>query len=290
MESLTKTQDRDAKRSKTESETELPQDNEEIRTLKEQYESLISKKKSLQRELENVMPQRLASSLMQEVTGGKLPDYTTSALQREVLVRAVKTAEKRKHEDILWAYRLAGLSAKVEGTTAMLTIETSRSGQYFEPFYLELKFADKIHIGHHTVPYFIPLKSIASSHLNSNAKLFVSTVHRHLNAYVSRRQQAYDTQQQHKDWISGRVDASYAVDYVHFTLKPIGALEEPLEVRLLYTDLKSSLPEVVKITPKDAQTVHAGVKRWCRQQKVTFKEQQLPEAVTILILSLTGTN
>lgn len=58
----------------------------------------------------------------------------------------VITSVTQQHEDILWAYRLAGLSAKVEGTTAMLTIETSRSGQYFEPFYLELKFADKIHV------------------------------------------------------------------------------------------------------------------------------------------------
>ena len=85
----------------------------------------------------------------------------------QILVRASKMIERQKvvqyissfsfwshdfyplvsqHDDILWAYRLTGLSAKVERTSVRLTIETSHGGQYFEPFYVELKFSDKIHV------------------------------------------------------------------------------------------------------------------------------------------------
>lgn len=104
---------------------------------------------------------------------------------------------------------------------------------------------------------------------------------------MGRRQQAYDTQQKHKDKIVGQMDSSYAVDYIRFTLKPMGDFQE-LVVLLLYSDLEATLPDKVKISPEDVREVPSGIRRWCRQQKILFKEQPLPEALHRLITSSTN--
>jgi hypothetical protein len=61
-----------AKRLKLDSQSETIDETTDAAALKQEYERLRSKKKSLQRELECAMPDRLANTLISEVIGGML--------------------------------------------------------------------------------------------------------------------------------------------------------------------------------------------------------------------------
>ena len=84
---------------------------------------------------------------------------------------------KRKHIRICW--------------------DTFNEGQYCKPYYMEVETRGGkeggLSITHHSVPYFVPLDEL-SEDLNKDIAVFVQRVRDYLNAYVCRRQQAFQLQ------------------------------------------------------------------------------------------------
>ena len=78
--------------------------------------------------------------------------------------------------------------------------DSYHKGQYYEPYYMELQSSNKpnggsnnLTIAHHSLPYFVPLEELKEG-LNKDLPEFIGNVRLYLNAFVCRRQQAFELQ------------------------------------------------------------------------------------------------
>ena len=55
------------------------------------------------------------------------------------------------------------------------------------------------------------------------------------------------TQQAFVDVLLGPIQTSFAIDYVYFVIKPSVESPQPATVRLVYSDLKATLPDKVSV-------------------------------------------
>ncbi|XP_065830959.1 centromere protein O-like isoform X2 [Oscarella lobularis] len=226
------------------------------------------------------------------------PDDLTRREAREIWDFACDLIKKRRVDDVWDAYRMTGTSIQVvDKETVRLEITTAYDGQYFESFYVELVFGRKrIRVGRHTIPYFVPFHTIIDQYLNSSIKLFVSTLSTYLNAYVNRRQQAYVTQQAFVDVLLGPIQTSFAIDYVYFVIKPSVESPQPATVRLVYSDLKATLPDKVSVVREglsDDEMERKAARKWCKQRRDLLKRDALPVAmkeVTLFIHSFNSSS
>ncbi|XP_015754730.1 PREDICTED: centromere protein O-like [Acropora digitifera] len=123
--------------------------------------------------------------------------------------------------DLCDAYRLTGISiASQEDSSTCFRCDTFFNARYHEPYYIEVDLEDSnLKIHKHTVPFFIPIDSIAQNYLNTDIKKFFMVLSEHLNAFVARREQVQLCQENHKDRLQNGISCSPAHDYVHFKTK-----------------------------------------------------------------------
>ena len=85
-----------------------------------------------------------------------------------------KQQKKREANAINHAYRLAGRSTFALGEEGLLGVclETSTGGKFFEPYYVILRL-EPMSVHKHTLPYFVPVDSIAKKHIENSVSDFL---------------------------------------------------------------------------------------------------------------------
>jgi hypothetical protein len=86
-----------------------------------------------------------------------------------------KQQKLREANAINHAYRLAGRSTFAVGEEGLLGVclETSTGGKFFESYYVILRLEPVVSVHKHTMPYFVPVDSIAKKHIENSVSDFL---------------------------------------------------------------------------------------------------------------------
>ncbi|XP_070533423.1 centromere protein O-like isoform X2 [Ptychodera flava] len=212
--------------------------------MKETIQQLTVKRERLKQQLKQG-PRQVLHSVFKSSTPTKLKG------QHDSIVKALRSAKKRKREELSSIFRLTGVSVTtVTAKRIRICLDTFYQTEYHEPYYLELDFRENgtASVHRHTLPYFIPLQELIQQKLNDNRKEFLSTLNDYLNAYVARREQAAKAQEMYQELIDGNLLSLSAFDYIEFKLAPSRRLSVPILIKLIYDDLIQHLPTRVSLS------------------------------------------
>lgn len=121
-----------------------------------------------------------------------------------------------------------------------------------EPYYVVLRL-DPLSVHKHTLPYFVPVESIAEkrlpvsiqvsddhepSTLSCRAQSFLDELCDYLHGFVMRREQLHRFKEANPEM--GRIECTAPLDYIEFTNT---SLQRYFKVQLAYDDLKQILPQ-----------------------------------------------
>ncbi|KAL1921418.1 uncharacterized protein VTP21DRAFT_11134 [Calcarisporiella thermophila] len=184
--------------------------------------------------------------------------------------------EARQAAELNSAYRLAGRTMfPVKGGHVGIRLETFYKGKYHEPYYIILRHDignDRLEITKHTIPPFIPLRSLEQLFLNDSLEAFLKELDEYLQGFVFRREQVKALQT-----LSGRrvkdLATNKAFTYVQFTTQ---VRRRVIQVNLIYEDLKESLP--TRLAIMDKQENEEGIGRRYFDKEKHFLKQDLVEA------------
>ncbi|XP_051471106.1 centromere protein O isoform X2 [Apus apus] len=175
--------------------------------------------------------------------------------------RAVVEWKVKSIEAMLKLFYLTGISGKRTKRGVCFCISTAYEGNYLDFYYLDLLTKPEVQIHRHSIPIFIPLEQIAKKYLQTDIRRFLSVLSDHLNAYVGRRYQADQLQEQFSDQIVGTMQRNSLCNLLVFNYNVSSKSQTfQFNVRLLYGDPCCSLPtEVTVSSTPDAPTFLAEV-------------------------------
>ncbi|KFO86218.1 Centromere protein O, partial [Buceros rhinoceros silvestris] len=174
---------------------------------------------------------------------------TLTAFPAEPRARAVLEWKIRSLKAMLQVSYLTGISAKLTRRGVCFCLSTAYEGTYLGSYYLDLLTKPQVRIHRHSIPVFIPLEHIAKQYLQTDIRRFLVVLFDHLNAYTGRRYQAEQLQERFADRIEGTVQSNSLCNLLVFKYNVLSKSETfPFSVRLLYSDLCSSLPTEVTIS------------------------------------------
>ncbi|OXB60664.1 hypothetical protein ASZ78_001453 [Callipepla squamata] len=140
-------------------------------------------------------------------------------------------------------FYLTGISGKLTTQGVCFCISTAYEGTYMDSYYVDILTKPEVKIQLHSVPVFIPLEQIAKKYLQTDIRHFLSVLSDHLNAYVGRRHQAEQLEEQFSDRIEGTLQRNSLCNLLVFNYNVSKNSKTFLfNVRLLYGDLCHSLP------------------------------------------------
>jgi len=155
--------------------------------------------------------------------------------------KVLENIESSSKENILLAYRFTGKSMfPLDDNKMGIRLDTFFGGKYQDKYYVILgydKHNSKICIYKHSIPNFIPLHTIVDKYLNINIRKFMDVLSDYLNAYVARRGQVLQLNNNIEDVTTKSNDA---YDFCHITYKNHVFI-------LNYDNLDKSLPTKVKV-------------------------------------------
>ncbi|NWH73486.1 CENPO protein, partial [Piaya cayana] len=144
---------------------------------------------------------------------------------------------------MLQIFYLTGISGKLTKRGVCFCISTAYEGTYLDSYYLDLLTKPEVQIYRHSIPAFIPLEQIAKKYLQTDIRRFLSVLLDHLNAYVGRRFQADQLQEQFPEQIEGSLQRNSLCNLLVFKYNVSSEGKTfSLTARLLYGDLCRSLP------------------------------------------------
>ncbi|XP_013399526.1 centromere protein O [Lingula anatina] len=219
-------------------EEEKKQD-DELRQLKLKVTKLQQKKKWLQQQLSKESP-------LQQVDINNIDSLDRE--EKSELLDAAYAAQQKKLEEMVVLHRLTGISIDhIKPEAIRICWDTSYGGEFFEAFYAEVtRSRDKLTVQHHSLPYFLPINSLITRHLNTDITVFAETVSRYLNVFVEKRQEAVNAEKEFGLYMSKPIAASPSCDVIEFSLKPT-MVPGKLHTQLFYNDLLQPLPTEVEV-------------------------------------------
>ncbi|XP_077989690.1 centromere protein O-like [Glandiceps talaboti] len=247
---------------------------DEVNQMKERVRELKEKRDRLNKQLK-YGPKQVLHQVLKKRSQGKVKG------QKDSIVQALRSAQKRKQEELCHAYRLTGISVTaVQDNRIRICFDSFYSEEYHEPYYMELDIKDQrvVSIYRHTLPYFIPLQKLIDHKLNENTKDFLQTISGYLTAYVARRQQAVNTQEKFGELFTGELLSSSAFDYVEFNLGASDSLPSAVDVKLVYDDLVAPLPTRVSVDVQGDCPRRLRTK--LKNLKDSFKSEPLPNVLS----------
>ncbi|XP_078062622.1 centromere protein O isoform X2 [Mustelus asterias] len=170
-------------------------------------------------------------------------------------------------QDILEAYHLTGISAKVRELNSAFTfcINTAYEGSYLDSYYLDIQTQHPRKIICHNIPAFIPVEQMARTYLELDLRRFMDLLCDALNAYTSRRYQVEQLQELHSMFLTGQVQRNAAYNLLKFRYPILcGDMEQDVQVKLVYKDLACYLPTGVTLTCTDVESMDAKLE--CHRQ------------------------
>ncbi|XP_013389159.1 centromere protein O-like [Lingula anatina] len=219
-------------------EEEKKQD-DELRQLKLKVTKLQQKKKWLQQQLSKESP-------LQQVDINNIDSLDRE--EKSELLDAAYAAQQKKLEEMVVLHRLTGISIDhIKPEAIRICWDTSYGGEFFEAFYAEVtRSRDKLTVQHHSLPYFLPINSLITRHLNTDITVFAEMVSRYLNVFVEKRQEAVNAEKEFGLYMSKPIAASPSCDVIEFSLKPT-MVPGKLHTQLFYSDLLQPLPTEVEV-------------------------------------------
>ncbi|XP_064652983.1 centromere protein O-like [Lineus longissimus] len=251
---------------------------QKLRDLKGKLEKLTAKRDDLRRQLKGGPKEVVAEAL---TTGRKM-----SADERSNLEATLQDAELKRVQELQSLYRLTGTSTDlVEKNVLRWRFDTSYKGEFFEPYYVEIKVDPNVPSSalHHTLPLFIPLDELMEHHLYHDVKGFVEAVHQYLIPFVMRREEVLKMERKFDDNIDTDISVSGSYDCISFTLVDVKYFEEPLDIRLVYDDLKDHAPSRISISPPEGSEVTSSGRQVIAQYTDLLSRRPLSEAVESII-------
>ncbi|NXS31717.1 CENPO protein, partial [Pomatostomus ruficeps] len=180
---------------------------------------------------------------------GILPDPPLPT-PREVLEWKI-----RNLQGLLQVFQLTGISGKLSKHGICFCIRTAFEGSFLDSFHLELLLRPEFRVRRHSVPAFIPLERLSREFLPGDLRGFLERLFCHLNAFVGRRHQLEQFQEQFSEWIQGTPHRNSLCNLLSFQYGIPGKNQDfPFRARLLYRDPCRSLPTDVTVScsPKAA--------------------------------------
>ncbi|NWJ05522.1 CENPO protein, partial [Crypturellus undulatus] len=136
--------------------------------------------------------------------------------------RAVLEWKMRNIQDLLQIFYLTGLSGKRTKHGVCFCISTAYEGTYLDSFHVDLATQPQLRVRRHSVPVFIPLEQLATKHLQTDVKRFLSALADHLNAYVGRRYQADQLQERFSGHLEGALQRNSLCNVLAFKYNTVG--------------------------------------------------------------------
>lgn len=260
--------------------------------LQKAVQNLKAKRDQLKKDLKSTPWKVLRNSVLQESDDGQLIASTDGAAKfHDAILPAINTAQRVKAQHVLThTYRLRGSSVATVTNAKHKCIrvcwDSFHKGQYYEPYYMELQSSNKpnggsnnLTIAHHSLPYFVPLEELKEG-LNEDLPEFIGNVRLYLNAFVCRRQQAFELQNKHNVILVGEVQASVAFDVMTFDLK-LTNQDTPCiaSITAIYKDLLHVQPSRVDVSVEDDTLSRSAKRKLCNQLKTLVTTHPIPDAV-----------
>ncbi|XP_017582318.1 PREDICTED: centromere protein O [Corvus brachyrhynchos] len=113
----------------------------------------------------------------------------------------------RNLRELLQVFQLTGISGKLSKHGISFSFHTAFEGSFLDRFHLELLVrpeSREFRIQRHSIPPFIPLEQLARKFLPSDLRGFLDVLFQHLNAFVGRRHQLEQFQEEFSDGIFQR--------------------------------------------------------------------------------------
>ncbi|XP_048155708.1 centromere protein O [Corvus hawaiiensis] len=184
----------------------------------------------------------------------------------------------RNLRELLQVFQLTGVSGKLSKHGISFSFHTAFEGSFLDRFHLELLVrpeSREFRIQRHSIPPFIPLEQLARKFLPSDLRGFLDVLFQHLNAFVGRRHQLEQFQEQFSEWIQGIPHRNSLCNLLSFQYgipgKSGGA---SFRARLLYADPCRSLPSEVAVSGSAAAAASAHAE--------LFRRRALPRAFRAL--------
>ncbi|KAG8535587.1 hypothetical protein GDO81_028206, partial [Engystomops pustulosus] len=165
---------------------------------------------------------------------------TKAALQDLRLEEMIGTLEA------LW---FTGISGKKTDRGICICLSTAFEGHYLDSYYLQVENLQKPWISRHSIPPFIPLGEIATSHLQNDMKKFLVVLFDHLNGYAGRKFQADQLQDSPGPYIPGTLQRNTLHTVLSFRYNvTIHERTFCFSARLQYSAVTSVLPSEAAVT------------------------------------------
>ncbi|NWV48859.1 CENPO protein, partial [Daphoenositta chrysoptera] len=152
----------------------------------------------------------------------------------------------RNLRELLQVFQLTGISGKLSKHGICFCLRTAFEGSFLDSFHLELlprPESREFRIQRHSIPPFIPLEQLSRKFLPSDLRGFLDVLFQHLNAFVGRRHQLEQFQEQFSEWIQGIPHCNSLCNLLSFQYRiPGKSGNSVFQTRLLYGDPCRSLP------------------------------------------------
>ncbi|XP_068867980.1 centromere protein O [Aphelocoma coerulescens] len=199
--------------------------------------------------------------LLEKLGKDGIPSDPALPKPREVLEWKI-----RNLRELLQVFQLTGISGKLSKHGISFSFRTAFEGSFLDRFHLELLArpeSREFRIQRHSIPPFIPLEQLARKFLPSDLRGFLDVLFQHLNAFVGRRHQLEQFQEQFSEWIQGIPRRNSLCNLLSFRYGIPGKSGGggAFRARLLYADPCRSLPSEVAVSGSEAAAAHAELFR-----------------------------
>ncbi|RUS19757.1 Cenp-O kinetochore centromere component-domain-containing protein [Endogone sp. FLAS-F59071] len=216
-------------------------------------------------------------------------DKALEDFQEQLVQDIIAGCKERQITELQTYYRLSGRTIfPVKDHHVGVRFETFYGGKYHEPYYLILKMdisTDRLVVAKHTIPHFIPLRSLEKQYLNTDMDALTKSLDDHLQAYISRREQVKALRVQQEDR-QVTVMANAAFNFVEIMAV---LTDRTIQINLIYDPLTTTYParlailervDVMEDEGDDTEEEPRVVtqKRRLRSKEAVFRELRLPEA------------
>ncbi|XP_005736739.1 centromere protein O isoform X3 [Pundamilia nyererei] len=157
-------------------------------------------------------------------------------------------------KDLLHAHHLIGgydIIKTRKGKGACVSIATAYEDVFLDTFNLEIDLKPTVKISRHNIPPFIPLNNLAEqNNMQTDLRVFLDTLSKHLNAFAGRKQQLKLVKEKHK---SVEVMESNVLCSLLVLLFTVPREKTAVLCTLDYTDHTRCLPTRVHLESEDKQ-------------------------------------